>query len=154
MKKYISRFLISMLVGCIIITATSTAFALKRIAKNPYLGAIVIEAATGTVLIEDNADARAYPASMIKLMDLLIILEAIQANHISLDDKVTVSAEVSRMGGSQVYLKEKEVFTVDELIYAMIIQSANDAALALAVHYTGSREVFVEMMNKKPWILE
>ena len=131
------------------ICSASPAFGLKKVSKTPYLGAIVIDAATGNVIEEDHADAKGYPASMIKLMNLLVILDAVRAQHISLDEPVTVSARVSRMGGSQVYLKEKEVFPVEELIYAMMIQSANDAALALAVHYTGSMEVFVDLMNKK-----
>ena len=142
-------FLTSTLAAIIFICSISPAFGLKTVAKTPYLGAIVIDADTGKVISEDHADAKGYPASMIKLMNLLIILDAVKAQHISLNDLVTVSAKVSRMGGSQVYLKEKEIFPVEELIYAMMVQSANDAALALAVHYTGSMEVFVDLMNKK-----
>lgn len=149
MNKSPYMLFISVVAGIIIISLISPAYALKAVSKDPYLGAIVIDAATGNVLVEDHADVKGYPASMIKLMNLFIILEAVDAGHISLADEVTVSARVSRIGGSQVYLKEKEVFTVDELIYAMIVQSANDAALALAVHYTGSMEVFVDLMNKK-----
>jgi D-alanyl-D-alanine carboxypeptidase (penicillin-binding protein 5/6) len=133
----------------VLMSSISSAFGLTKVSQSPYLGAIVIDADTGKVLFEDHADAKGYPASMIKLMNLLIILDAVKAQHLSLDDPVTVSAKVSRMGGSQVYLKEKEVFPVEELLYAMMIQSANDAALALAVHYTGSMEVFVDLMNKK-----
>jgi len=149
MGKSAFIFLISTFATIIIICSISPAFGLKTVAKTPYLGAIVIDADTGKVIAEDHADAKGYPVSMIKLMNLLIILDAVKAQHISLDDPVTVSAKVSRMGGSQVYLKEKEVFPVEELIYAMMVQSANDAALALAVHYTGSMEVFVDLMNKK-----
>lgn len=118
-------------------------------ARNPYLGAIVIDAATGKVLFEDNADVKGYPASITKLMDLMILLEAVQSKRLSLQDQVTVTAEASRIGGSQVYLKEHEVFSVDDLLYALIIQSANDAAVALALHYAGSTEAFVEQMNKR-----
>jgi len=142
-------FWVSALTMIVFICTVSPAFGLKKVSKIPYLGAIVIDADTGKVIAEDHADAKGYPASMIKLMNLLVILDAVRAEHLSLDEPVTVSARVSRMGGSQVYLKEKEVFPVEELIYAMMIQSANDAALALAVHYTGSMEVFVELMNKK-----
>jgi D-alanyl-D-alanine carboxypeptidase (penicillin-binding protein 5/6) len=110
---------------------------------------VVVDADTGRVIFEDQADAKGYPASMIKLMNLLVILDAVKAGHISLSDPVTISASVSKMGGSQVYLKEKEVFPVDELIYAMMVQSANDAALALAEHYAGGMEGFVDLMNKK-----
>lgn len=132
-----------------IFTMETAAFGLKTVAQSPYLGAIVIDADTGRVLFEDRADAKGYPASMIKLMNLLVILDAVKAGHISLADPVTISAQVSRMGGSQVYLKEKEVFPVEELIYAMMVQSANDAALALATHYAGTMEAFVDLMNKR-----
>lgn len=148
MSKAVALFFCS-IVSVNFIFFMHSAHALEKVSKSPYVGAIVIDADTGKVVFEDNADAQGYPASMIKLMNLLIILDAVRADHISLDDQITVSARVSRMGGSQVYLKEKEVFPLEELIYAMMVQSANDAALALAVHYTGSMEVFVELMNKK-----
>lgn len=138
-----------MIAVIVLIGTTAPAFGLKTVSKSPYLGAVVIDADTGRVIFEDQADAKGYPASMIKLMNLLVILDAVKAGHISLSDPVTVSAKVSRMGGSQVYLKEKEVFPVDELIYAMMVQSANDAALALAEHYAGGMEGFVDLMNKK-----
>ncbi len=149
MRKSAFIFWVSAIAASLILGSISTAFALKTVSKSPYLGAIVIDADTGKVISEDHADEKGYPASMIKLMNLLILLDAVKAGHISLADQVTISAKVSKMGGSQVYLKEKEVFPVEELIYAMMVQSANDAALALAVHYTGSQEVFVDLMNKK-----
>ncbi|MBC8418277.1 MAG: D-alanyl-D-alanine carboxypeptidase [Desulfobacterales bacterium] len=122
---------------------------MQAISKDPYLGAIVIDANTGKVLFEDNADAKGYPASIVKLMDLLILLEAIESKRLHLQDPVTVTAEASRIGGSQVFLKENEMFPVEELLYAVIVQSANDAATALSLHYAGSKEAFVEVMNKR-----
>ncbi|MBF0101800.1 MAG: D-alanyl-D-alanine carboxypeptidase [Desulfobacterales bacterium] len=119
------------------------------ISKSPYLGAICIDAATGKILFEDNPDAKAYPASVIKLMNLLIILDQLNTNAVTLDTKVTITAESARIGGSQVYLKENEVFTIEDLLYALMVQSANDAATALALHVAGSKEGFVEMMNQK-----
>jgi serine-type D-Ala-D-Ala carboxypeptidase (penicillin-binding protein 5/6) len=119
------------------------------IATNPYLGAIVVEAATGKVLFEDKADAKGYPASMLKLMDLLIILEKTEQKKISFQDPVTVSAKASHIGGSRVWLAEKETFTVDEMLYALIVQSANDVAVALAEKLAGSTDAFVELMNKR-----
>jgi D-alanyl-D-alanine carboxypeptidase (penicillin-binding protein 5/6) len=116
---------------------------------DPYLGAIVVDAATGDVLFEDKADAQGYPASCIKLMDLLVILEKIEQGSLKLDDNVIVTAEASKMGGSQVYLKEKEVFKVDDLLYALMVQSANDAAVALAIHIAGTKDGFTELMNEK-----
>lgn len=118
-------------------------------ARSPYLGAMVMDAATGRVLFEDGASARGYPASTLKLMDLLVILERIEARQLTWTNLVTVSARAAKTGGSQVYLKEKEVFTVDELLFALMIQSANDAAVALAEHVAGTAEGFVALMNRR-----
>lgn len=130
-------------------TFLSDAYGISVISRDPYIGAIVVDADTGRVLFKDHADARGYPASMVKIMDLLIILEAVQYGHLTLDEQVTVTARAARMGGSQVYLKEGEVFTVDELLKALMIQSANDAATALALHYAGTTAAFVDLMNKR-----
>jgi serine-type D-Ala-D-Ala carboxypeptidase (penicillin-binding protein 5/6) len=119
------------------------------ISRDPYIGAIAIDAATGKVLFEDQADAKGYPASTLKLMDLLIILEKIEQKQLALADQVTVSAKASKTGGSQVWLAEKEVFTVDELLYALMIQSANDAAVALSEKVAGTSEAFVQLMNQR-----
>jgi len=121
----------------------------SAISRNPYIGAIVIDAATGRVLAEDQPDAQGYPASMLKLMDMLLLLESLQRGEIQLHDRVTVSAKSARTGGSQVWLAEKEVFSVEDLMFALMIQSANDAAVALAEHAAGSTEAFVERMNRK-----
>lgn len=118
-------------------------------AATPYLGAILVNANTGEVLFEDHADQPGYPASVLKLMDLLIILEKIDRGSVKLDEIVQVTAEAAKIGGSQVYLKENEEFTVEELLYALMIQSANDAARALSIHISGSKDGFVELMNKK-----
>lgn len=128
---------------------TSSRKELQSHTGNPYLAAIVVDAATGDVLFEDKADTQGYPASCIKLMDLLVILEKIEQSAVKLDDKVTITAESSTMGGSQVYLKEKEVFPVDDLLYALMVQSANDAAVALALQVAGSKDGFVLLMNEK-----
>lgn len=122
---------------------------LKRVARDPYVGAIVIDNAKGKVIFEDNADEKGYPASMLKLMNLLVILEKVNEGVLHLNDKVPVTAEASRMGGTQVWLKENEVFTIDELLYALIVRSANDAAVALAIHIAGSKDAFVELMNQR-----
>ncbi|HOW65148.1 MAG TPA: D-alanyl-D-alanine carboxypeptidase family protein [Candidatus Paceibacterota bacterium] len=119
------------------------------IAQNPYLGAIVIDAQTGQVLFEDKADAKGHPASVLKLMDLLIILEKIKQGQLSLQDQVVTSTRASQTGGSQVWLAEKEVFPVEELLYALMIQSANDAAVALAEKVAGSCDAFVQLMNQR-----
>jgi D-alanyl-D-alanine carboxypeptidase (penicillin-binding protein 5/6) len=136
---------IILLLTCI----SEPAASLRIMSKYPYAGAIVIDAATGYVLFEDNADAKAYPASVTKLMVLLVILDAVDCDHLTLDEPVKVTARSSTIGGSQVYLKDNEVFPVDELLYALMVQSANDAAVALAIHYMGSKEEFVHLMNKR-----
>ena len=122
---------------------------IASIATDPYVSAIVVDADSGKIIYEDHSDEKAYPASVLKLMDFLIILEKLKDGAIKLDDKITVTAEVAKIGGSQVYLKEGEVFTVDELLYALMIQSANDAATALAVYIGGSKEGFIELMNQR-----
>ena len=121
----------------------------NTIAQTPYLGAIVVDAATGQVLFEDKADAKGYPASVLKLMDLLIILEQVEQGKLSMNDQVPVSAKASKTGGSQVWLADKESFTLDEMLYALMVQSANDAAVALAEKIAGSTEAFVGLMNQR-----
>ncbi len=115
--------------------------------KTPYTGAIVVEAGSNRVLFEESADSPVYPASTLKLMNLKIVLDRLRAGQLRLTDKVTISAAASKMGGSQVFLREGEVFTVEDLLYALMVQSANDAALALAEHVAGSKEGFVALMN-------
>lgn len=127
--------------------AQKTKLAVKS--ADPYLGALLLDADTGKVIFEDNADVTAYPASVLKLMDLLVILEKIEEGTVKLDDMITVDAATSKIGGSQVYLAEKEVFSVEEMLYALMVQSANDAATALAIHVGGSKEGFVQLMNEK-----
>lgn len=129
-------------------TRPSTA-AVATPANKDYLGAIVIDASDGKVLFEDHADVTALPASVTKLMNLLLNVERLEAGKIHLSDKITVTREIAGMGGTQVFLKEGEVFTVEELLYAMMIQSANDAALAVALHAAGGRDAFVAEMNQR-----
>src|SRR5271155_5783614 len=121
----------------------------KSLARDPYLGALVVEASTGKVLFEDGADARGIPASLLKLMDLLVILEKIQQGQISLHDQVPVSAKATKALPSKVWLTDKESFTVDEMLYALMVESANDAAIALAEKVAGSTDAFLELMNKR-----
>ncbi len=116
---------------------------------DPYLGSIVVDVATGQVLAENNADAKGFPASVIKLMDMMVIMDRVAAGQLSLSNQVTVTAESAKVGGTQVWLAPGEVFTVEELMYALMLQSANDAAMALAIGVAGSTDGFVELMNKK-----
>lgn len=119
------------------------------ISKNPYIGAIIIDADSGAVLFEENADAVCYPASTLKMMTLLVIEEKIADGSVKLSDQVKVSTKAYKTGGSQVYLDPKETFSVQELLYALMIQSANDAAVALAEHVSGTTEAFCELMNAR-----
>lgn len=130
--------------------ATAPAQAAKKKTEAPaYKGAIVVDAATGKVLLEDNPDVISPPASVTKLMTFLVVHDKLKAGTIQLDTPVTITAQEANIGGTQVYLKEREVFPVEELLYAMMIQSANDAATALARVAAGSREAFVQLMNAR-----
>ncbi len=110
---------------------------------------ILMEASTGKVLFESNADQALPPASVTKVMTLLLVMEAIDSGKISLEDTVQVSDNAASMGGSQVYLEPGETMTVDEMIKCVVVSSANDAAVALAEFVAGSEEVFVEKMNAR-----
>ena len=115
----------------------------------PYKGAIVMDAATGKVLFEDHADEVSPPASMTKLMTFAVLHDKLAAGAITLATPVHIAVEDAKMGGTQVYLDPKETYPVEELVYAMMIQSANDAAHALARASAGSTMAFVELMNAK-----
>ena len=121
--------------------------------KDAYKGAIVTDAATGNVLFESNADLVSPPASMTKLMTFAVIQDKLAAGALTLATPVTVNREEAKFAmksdSTSVWLKEKETFPVEELLYAMMIQSANDAALVLARAAAGSTEAFVELMNAK-----
>lgn len=114
-----------------------------------YKGAVIMDAATGNVLFEDHQGDPSPPASMTKLMTFMVLHDKLKSGALTLQTPVTVTAADAGIGGTQVWLKEKEVFPVEELLYAMMIQSANDAAYALARTAAGSVEAFVELMNAK-----
>ncbi len=114
-----------------------------------FKGAIVLDAATGAVLFEDRADFVGPPASVAKLMTFLVVHDRLARGDITLQTSVGVSAEAARTGGSQVYLAEKEAFTVEDMLYALMIASANDVATALAIHVGGSKSAFVALMNAR-----
>ena len=111
--------------------------------------AILIEAGTGKVLYEQNADEALPPASVTKVMTLLLVMEAIEEGRIRLDETVRTSAHAASMGGSQIYLKEGEEMSVEDMVKSVVIASANDAACALAEHISGSEEEFVKKMNER-----
>lgn len=111
--------------------------------------AILIEAETGRVLYEQNADEALPPASVTKIMTLLLVMEAVDSGKAALDDTVTASAYAASMGGSQIFLKEGEQMPLRDMLKSVIIASANDCAVALAEHIAGSEDVFVARMNEK-----
>jgi D-alanyl-D-alanine carboxypeptidase (penicillin-binding protein 5/6) len=116
---------------------------------DPFKAFIVVEAETGVVIEGDNIHLKCWPASITKLMLASVVLDKLQSGQIRLEDKVTVSPEASSMGGSQVYLKPGEAFSLDEMMRAVMVASANDAAYAVAEFVAGSRNAFVDMMNEK-----
>lgn len=111
--------------------------------------AILTEASTGRVIYEKNADESLHPASITKIMTLLIIFDAIDDGSISPEDTVTVSEHAASMGGSQVFLEPGETQTVETMIKCIAIASANDACVAMAEHISGSEDAFVQSMNER-----
>lgn len=116
---------------------------------NDAKSAILIERDTGAVLYEKNAHEKLPPASMTKIMTMLLIMEAIDKGELSYKEKVRASEYAASMGGSQIFLEPGEEMTVDELLRGIAIGSGNDASVAMAERIAGSEEAFVEMMNKK-----
>ena len=111
--------------------------------------AILMDAATGTVLYEKNASERLRPASVTKVMTLLLVMEALDTGRIGWDDTVIASEAACAKGGSQVYLEPGEEMSMDEMLKSVVVSSANDCATALAEHVAGSESAFVGMMNQR-----
>ena len=112
-------------------------------------GAILIDASTGKVLFEQDSHKELPPASVTKVMTMLLVMEAADAGKITLDDKVTISERAASMGGSQMYMEVGETHTVAELMKGVAMASANDGCVALAEYVAGSEEIFVERMNQR-----
>lgn len=127
--------------------------ALEADVKMPFdvkaKSAILMDMNTGTVLYAKNEHEALPPASVTKIMTLLLIMEKIDGGNLSLDDTVTVSENAASMGGSQVYLEAGETMRVEEMLKCIVISSANDAALAMAEHVGGSEAAFVALMNER-----
>lgn len=111
--------------------------------------AVLMEAATGTVLYEKDAHTLLPPASVTKIMTLLLVMEALDAGRIGWDDTVTASEAAAAKGGSQVYLEAGEQMSLQEMLKSVVVVSANDCATALAEHVAGSEAAFVELMNRR-----
>ena len=142
MKKFLFIFFISFL---FIINVRAEDLKLTETAKS----SILIEASTGEIIHDSNANERLAPASMTKIMSLIIIMEEIEKGSITLDEVITVSENASKMGGSQIYLEAGEKMTVNDLLKAICVGSANDAVVALAERISGTEEAFVFRMNEE-----
>ena len=146
LKKVISYFLLlSLSISLLIFPASAEEPEINVKAK----AAVLMDASSGKVLYAMNEHERLYPASVTKIMALLLFMEAIDSGKMSADETVTASAVAAGKGGSQIWLREGEQMTVDELLRATAIGSANDACTALGEHIAGSEEAFVKMMNDR-----
>jgi D-alanyl-D-alanine carboxypeptidase (penicillin-binding protein 5/6) len=132
------------------IGASDPSWAARQEARRPAFAAtLLMEAGNGDVLVATEPNRRWPPASMAKMMLMLLAAERLADGRLSLDDRVTASAWASRMGGSQVYLRQGESFPLREMMQAVVIASANDAAVAVAEHIAGTSDAFVDLMNQR-----
>jgi len=151
MKKFVGMFLILLFVFPSIVLASDTISVNKEVADiaGNAKSAILIEATTGKIIFEKNSHEKLAPASMTKIMSMLLIMENIDKGVISWDDTVTTSENASSMGGSQILLETGEQMSVYDMFKGIAVASGNDAVVALAEYIAGSEEEFVNMMNKK-----
>lgn len=118
-------------------------------APPPIEAALLMEMDTGVILYEKDIRKQRAPASMVKMMLMLLVMEKLRAGELHLGDTITATAHASQMGGSQVYLREGEGFTLEEMMKAVAIASANDACVAIAEHVSGTVEGFIDLMNER-----
>lgn len=152
LKSGKTKHFLAVWLAAAIITASLWGSVLSAGAAGPDItspSAIVIEASTGQVIYEKNAEERRSPASITKIMTLLIIFDYLENGKVKLEDEVRTSAHAQSMGGSQVFLEEGEIQTLDTLIKCIAVASGNDAAVAAAEHVAGSEEEFVYLMNQR-----
>lgn len=156
LTAFVLMAIISMTIvsGGVTVSATTDENVQENMAENDGLGieskaAVLMEKTTGNVLYEKNADEKLSPASITKIMTLILIFDNIESGKIKLEDIVTTSEYAKSMGGSQVFLETGEQQTVDTLIKCIIVASGNDASVAMAEHIAGTEGEFVKMMNKR-----
>lgn len=146
----IIRFVCVFMLIVITFTFTASALEIKKVELDLKVkSAVLMDALTGTVLYSKNMNDKLPPASVTKIMTLLIVFEALESKKLTYDEEVVVSENAASMGGSQVYLEPGESMSVNELLKCVVISSANDAAVTLAERVGGSVEAFVQMMNEK-----
>ncbi|WP_033828498.1 D-alanyl-D-alanine carboxypeptidase family protein [Bacillus andreraoultii] len=149
MKRSVVIFIMTICLSLAMVPTPIFASEVKLSLADNAKSAILIERDTGAVLFEKNSDEKLSPASMTKIMTMLLIMEALDEGKIQLKEKVRTSEYAASMGGSQIFLEEGEEMTVEELLLAISLGSANDASVALAEKIAGSERNFVEMMNEK-----
>lgn len=152
MKKPCAAFLAAAVILTCLTSPVRAEEAAETVAGAPAVDApavLLMEKETGSVLYEENAHEKREPASVTKIMTLLLVMEAIDSGRLSYDDIVTVSAYAASMGGSQTWMKENEQMTVRDMLKAVCVVSANDGSVALAEHLAGSEEAFVAQMNQR-----
>ena len=147
--KLLSVMLIAAITFSLIINSVMALEIKKTNLDLDVKSAVLMDATTGTVLYSKNMNEELPPASVTKIMTLLLVFEAIEKGTLKYEQMLTVSENAASMGGSQVFLEPGETMSVDELLKCVIVSSANDAALTLAEQVGGSEEAFVEMMNKR-----
>ena len=147
MKKWISILLCVMIICSMLLVCANAADEMPVEVKAK--AAVLMDGTTGKVLMKKNENEKLYPASVTKIMSLLLVMEALDNNKIRLTDMVTTSPVAASKGGSQIWLKEGETMSVDELLKATAVYSANDACTALGEYVAGSDEGFVVMMNER-----
>ncbi len=145
-KTILLRFV---LIVYFIVLFIFNAFYISASENKDYRSAVLMEANTGKILMEKNADEALPPASVTKIMTMLLAMEAIDSGNINLSDTVQISEYAASMGGSQVFLAPGEIMTVEDLLKSVTVSSANDASVALAEFISGSEEAFVEKMNER-----
>ena len=137
--------IVTMLITLVVLPFPVQAVELKVAGKS----AVLMDVATGTVLYESNPHDRLAPASVTKVMTMLLIMEAVDSGKITMTDTVTASEAAAAKGGSQIYLKAGETMSVSDMLKSIAVSSANDCACAMAEHIAGSEEAFVAQMNRK-----
>ena len=147
-NRLFKRVLVAMISLSILITSTFTIQGDEK-AEMKCKSYVLMEASSKTVIKAENENEKLSPASITKIMTLILIFDAIHSGKIKLEDMVTTSAHAKSMGGSQVFLEEGEQQNVETLIKCIIIASGNDASVAMAEHISGSEEEFVKEMNKR-----
>ena len=151
-NSFLLRFATASLL--ILSTVNGPAFAAKGGVKTPehpepFVAAILMDADTGQIIFQHNPDRRHSPASLVKMMLMLIVAESVKQEAFSLDQNVHITRAASRIGGSQVYLKQGEIFKLGDLLKTVTIASANDSAYAIAEHIAGTPEAMVQLMNER-----